>query len=109
MARRRRFPEAAWDPSGRRLLCTQNKLSDGRRLDQGCVVRQIRATIVARLSGVDSIAQLPLDVVPQIREQAAALLRDPKSFTFQGMGCGGDDPGQQPPYAQETHIGRYER
>ena len=71
-------------------------------------MRQIRAGIVARLTGVDTIAQLPLDVVPQIREQAVALLRDPKSFTFQGAGCGGDDPGQQPSYAQETHIGRYE-
>jgi len=103
------IPEFAWDPSGRRLLWTQNKFSDGRRLDQGCVVRQIRDAIVARLSGVDAITQLPLDVVPQIREQAVALLRDPKSYSFQGTGCGGDQPDQQPSYAQETHIGRYER
>jgi len=103
------IPEFAWDPSGRRLLWTQNKFSDGRRLDQGCVVRQIRAAIVARLTGVDTITQLPLDVVPQIREQAVALLRDPKSFSFQGTGCGGEQPDQQPSYAQETHLGRYER
>jgi len=55
------------------------------------------------------IGGMPLDVVPQIREQAVALLRDPKSYSFQGTGCGGDQPDQQPSYAQETHIGRYER
>jgi Tol biopolymer transport system component len=101
------IPEFAWDPSGRRLLWTQNKFSAGRRLDQGCVMRQIRAGIISQLAGVDHIGQIPFNIVPQIRDQAVALLGDPKSYVFQGTGCGGDQPDQQPSYAQETQIGHY--
>jgi len=72
-------------------------------------VRQLRAAIVGRLSGVDTIAQIPFDIVPQIREQAVALLGDPRSFPFAGTGCGGEAPDQEPSYAQETHVGRYEK
>ena len=102
------IPEFAWDPSGRRLLWTQNKFGDARRVDQGCVVRALRQAIVDRLAGVHTIAQLPLDIVPQIREQAADLLRDPRTFAGQTAGCGATDPGEAPAITQETRIGRFE-
>ena len=101
------IPEFTWDPAGRRLLWTQNKFSSARRLDQGCVKRQIRSAIIGRLRGVDRIEQLPLDIGDQIRDQAVSLLRNPRSFTFAGTGCGNDEPGQPPSLAQETRIGRY--
>ncbi|HLY37859.1 MAG TPA: hypothetical protein VKU61_07475 [Candidatus Binatia bacterium] len=103
------IPEFAWDPRGRTLLWTQNKFPEARRLDQGCVVRQIRAGLVARLSGVDTIAQLPFDIVPQIRTAGAALLGDPRTYSFSGTGCGGEAPDSQPSYEQETHLGHFER
>ena len=105
------IPEFTWDPAGRRLLWTQNKYGDGRRLDQGCVVRQLRSAIIGRLSGVDSITQLPpiLDIVAQIRGEGGKLLGNPRAYTFAGSGCGGEQPDQQPSYAQETRIGRFEQ
>jgi hypothetical protein len=102
------IPEFAWDPSGRRLLWTQNKFGDARRVDRACVARALRQAIVDRLAGVHTIAQLPLDVVPQIREQAADLLRDPRAFAGQTAGCGATDPGEAPAITQETRIGRFE-
>ncbi len=101
------IPEFAWDPSGRRLLWTQNKFSDGRRVDQGCVIREMRANIIGQLSGVNTFIRIPFSLGTQIRNQAADLLRDPKSYSYQGA-CGGNDPNQQPSLAQETRIGRYE-
>lgn len=101
------IPEFAWDPNGQRLLWTQNKFSDGRRVDQGCVMRKIRADIINQLNGVQTIGQIPFTIVGQIHDQAVSLLQDPKSFPFQGLGCGGDAPNQQPGYAQETRIGHY--
>jgi hypothetical protein len=71
-------------------------------------MRRIRADIIGQLSGVDSIAELPLGVPAQIRDEAVALLKDPKAYAFQGRGCGGDEPGRTPSYAQETRIGRFE-
>ncbi len=102
------IPEFAWDPAGRRLLWTQNKFADTRRLDQGCVVRQLRAAIIGQLSGVQTIAQIPLDIVPRIRAEAVKLLADPKSYTFPAGGCGGEQPTAQPSYAQETRIAHFE-
>jgi len=103
------IPEFAWDPRGRTLLWTQNKFPEARRLDQGCVVRQLRAGFVARLSGVDTIAQLPFDIVPQIRAAGVGLLGDPRTYAFAGSGCGGEVPDSQPAYEQETHLGHFER
>jgi hypothetical protein len=102
------IPEFAWDPAGRRLLWTQNHFSAGRRVDEGCIVRQIRAGLIDRLSRVQTLGQIPLDIVPKIRAQAADLLRDPTTYPFQGSGCGGSDPNQQPAIDQETEIGRFE-
>jgi hypothetical protein len=102
------IPEFAWDPRGRRLLWTQNKFSDGRRLDQGCVVRRIRDDFVNRLRGVGTIGQIPFDLPNQLRERAAELLRDPRGFAGEGVGCGGEEPDRQPAWAQETRIGHYQ-
>jgi hypothetical protein len=102
------IPEFAWDPAGRRLLWTQNHVSNGRRVDEACIVRQIRAGLIDRLSQVQTIGQVPFDIVPKIRDQAANLLRDPTTYPFQGSGCGGSDPTQQPAIDQETEIGRFE-
>ena len=100
-------PEFAWDPSGRRLLWTQNKFSDGRRVDQACVMRQIRADILNRLSGVQTIGQVPFNIGTQIRSQAAALLQDPTAYHVQGGGCGGQEPNEQPSKVGETVIGHF--
>ncbi len=101
------IPEFAFDPGGRRLLWTQNKFDDGQRVDQGCIVRQIRAAIVDRLSGVQTILQVPFDLPDQIRDQAVDLLRNPRSFSFHGRGCGGDAAAGKAALVQETRIGRY--
>src|SRR5262245_51097403 len=98
------IPEFTWEPGGHRLLWTQNKFADGRRVDQSCVMRQIRDAIIGRLSGVDTIAQVPFDLGGQIREEAANLLRPPSSYAYRG-GCGGDRPAQEPPWAQATMVG----
>jgi hypothetical protein len=105
------IPEFAWDPAGRRLLWTQNKFPATRRVDQGCVVRQIRAAFVAQLSGVQGLAQLgpALGVADQMRDEAVALLRKPSTYDFQGRGCGGDAPAPAGGFEQETRIGRFER
>ena len=71
------IPEFAWDPSGKRLLWTQNKFNDGRRVDQGCVKNALRSQFIARMSGVTNIGQIPLTIDTDIREQASAMLRDP--------------------------------
>ena len=102
------IPEFAWDPRGRRLLWTQNKFNAGRRVDQGCIVRQIRAAIVDRLNGVHSITQVPFTLPTQIRDEGVQLLRDPQSYPFQGRGCGGDAPASVPALDQETRIGHFE-
>ncbi len=103
------IPEFAWDPSGERLLWTQNRFSAARRLDQGCVVRQLRAGFVARLDGVNTIGRIPFDIVPQIRAQAVSLLRDPRSYSFAGTGCGDTAPEQAPTLEQATRIGHFEK
>ena len=101
------IPEFAWDPSGQRLLWTQNKYAATRRVDQGCVVRKMRADIIRQLTGVQAIGQIPFGIVDQIRSDAISLLQNPKSFAHQGLGCGGDAPDQEPSYAQETKIAHY--
>jgi hypothetical protein len=98
------IPEFAWDPGGRRLLWTQNKSGDGYRIDQSRVANELRSAIVARLSGVDSIVQIPFDIVPQIRAAAGGFLRDPATYPYDGA-CGA--VGRPSSYAQETRIGRF--
>ena len=102
------IPEFAWDPAGRRLLWTQNKFHDGRRLDQGCAVRKLRGDFIARLAGVDNITKVPFTLDTDIRATAAGLLRDPRTFTLAAGGCGGEAPAAEPALVQETWIGRYE-
>lgn len=101
------IPEFAWDPSGRRLLWTQNKFPDGARVDQACIVRHLRDEFVARLSGVHTVVQIPLGVQNDVRDQAAQLLRSPGAYPFQGRGCGGDLR-RPTTFSQATLIGHYE-
>jgi Tol biopolymer transport system component len=101
------IPEFAWDPAGKRLLWTQNKYNAGRRVDQGCVVRELRSAIITQLQGVDSIAKIPFNLGTDIREQAANLLRNPRTNTYQGA-CGGTAPTELPALVQETRIGHFE-
>jgi WD40 repeat protein len=105
------IPEFAWDPAGKRLLWTQNKFPATRRVDQGCIVRQIRASFVARLSAVQGLAQLgpALGTADDMRDEAVALLGKPSTYPFQGRGCGGDQPTPTGTFEQETRIGRFER
>ena len=100
------IPEFAWDPRGRRLLWTQNKFPEGHRVDQACVMRQIRSAFVARLSGVTSIGQVPFDLPARMREEATKLLGQPGEYAYQGD-CGGRETGVPTAFAQETRIGRY--
>ena len=101
------IPEFAWDPSGRRLLWTQNRFAPGRRVDQACVMREIRSAFVARLSPVTSIGQIPFDIGDQVRDEAANLLRKPSLYDYQGP-CGGTAPAAQPALTPQTLIGHFE-
>jgi hypothetical protein len=103
------IPEFAWDPSGRRLLWTENKIPDGVRIDQGCVMRELRRGFVDRLRAVKGISQIPFGIDTEIRARAAELLEDPSAYSYRGA-CGGTRPaGQGPRFAQRTVIGRYVR
>src|SRR5262249_49796859 len=68
------IPESAWDRTGRRLLWTQNKLPDGARGDQTCLVRALRSEFVARLSGVKTIGDIPFGIHHEMRDVAGKLL-----------------------------------
>jgi hypothetical protein len=102
------IPEFAWDPTGRRLLWTQNRFPPDVRVDQGCLVRQIRDGFVARLAAVHDPTQIPLGIQQEMHAAAAALLGDPRAYPFQGRGCGGGAMGPPPPFEQQTLIGRFE-
>jgi hypothetical protein len=102
------IPEFAWDPSGRRLLWTQNRFPTGQRVDQSCVVGELRASIVARLSGVTKLGQVPFDIGTQVRSQAADLLRSPSAYVYHGA-CGDTSAPAPAGFAQETRIGHYAR
>jgi WD40-like Beta Propeller Repeat len=101
------IPEFAWDPTGRRLLWTQNKLSTARRIDQSCVTRELRTSFIARLSNVTTIGQVPFDLGAKIRNEAANLLQEPRSVSYQGA-CGSTAAAQPPTLTQETRIAHYE-
>ncbi len=102
------IPEFAWDPAGRRLLWTQNRFDAGHRVDQGCVIRELRAAIIGRLSGVSTIAGVPFDLGATIRNDAASLLAEPRSYAYQGA-CGGTASSGPPRLEQQTQIGRFEQ
>jgi hypothetical protein len=102
------IPEFAWDPTRRRLLWTQQKFNEGLRVDRACVMRQQREAVLARLRDVNSIGQIPFDIVPDIRDRAAELLRDPTQYPVEGDACGGGNPNQQPRLVGETIIGHFE-
>ncbi len=101
------IPEFAWDPRGRRLLWTQNKYDDARRVDEGCVLRELRAAAIAQLDGVTTVDKVPFGLNGQLRAQIADLLRDPRTYPYRGA-CGGTAPDHQPALAQETRIGHFE-
>jgi hypothetical protein len=100
------IPEFAWDPKGKRLLWSQAKFPDGVRLDQSCVIRRIREAFLARVSNVTSPAQIPFDLDAEMRDAAAELLRDPRTYPPGDGACGGVTP-PQGAFVQETWIGRY--
>lgn len=102
------IPEFAFDPSGKRLLWTQNKYPADVRVDMPCILRQIRADFVNRLSGVRDLSQIPFAIHRDMRAFALELLQDPADFPYQGRGCGGDAPPTARVFDQETKIGRYE-
>ncbi|OAI39821.1 hypothetical protein AYO39_02415 [Actinobacteria bacterium SCGC AG-212-D09] len=95
------IPEFAWDPSGKRLLWTESQLAG--RVDELCVLRQIRGEILRRLADVHTIDQLPLDIVSQIRGQIAQVIGDPQAFAEI---CGGN-PRAPRLTARRTRIGRF--
>jgi hypothetical protein len=101
------IPEFAWDPSGRRLLWTQNRVGGGRRIDQACVMRELRSAFIQQLSGVDSVAKIPFELGRTIRDQAAELLRNPADFAYRGA-CGTATTGGGLPVERETWIARFE-
>jgi hypothetical protein len=102
------IPEFTWDPGGRRLLWTQNKYPDDVRVDQGCLVRQVRDRFVSELAAVTGVGQIPSDIHRRIRAAAVQFLADPQSFPYAGRGCGGDRPAEPGRFEQQTWIGRYE-
>ena len=86
-------PEFAWDPAGRRLLWTENRYPPDVRVDQSCLMRRLRAGIIDRLTGVDTIGGIPSDIDREIRDDVAELLRDPTGYTRREPGCGGSQAG----------------
>lgn len=100
--------EFAWDPSGKRLLWTQARYSPATRIDQGCAIRRLRESFVARLAAVRDVSDLPLDLDVQIRAAAASMLLDPRSYTPPDDACGGARSDVLPVFEQQTFIGRYE-
>lgn len=103
------IPELAWDPSGQRLLWSEARFNDGRRVDQACVVARLREEYLFRLRGISSIDKIPYGIATEMRETTAQLLRDPALFDATGLGCGGGDPQRTPAFEQRTRIGRYVR
>jgi hypothetical protein len=103
------IPEFAWDPRGKRLLWSQARFSAETRIDQGCTIRRLRDAFVARLSGVDTIGELPVNMDVEIREAAAGMLLDPRAYEPSDDACGGTNPEAAPTFEQETMIGRFER
>src|SRR5262245_17988832 len=102
------IPEFAWDPRGKRLLWTQNRFAGTRRVSQPCVVKQLRDAFVGRLAAVQKISQVPFDIDTEMREQAIQLMRNPGTYPYQGLGCGGDQPDDPAPFEQEMRLGRYD-
>jgi hypothetical protein len=102
------IPEFTWDPTGKRLLWTQNKYPNDVRVSQSCLVQQVRDDFIRELSAVQTVGQLPLDVHRRIRAQAVQFLGDPGAYPHEGRGCGGERPAEPGRFEQETWIGRYE-
>lgn len=94
------IPEFAWDPSGTRLLWTESRFAN--RVDEPTILRQIRDAILAQLSGVHQIGQVPFDIFTQVRDQVGKLLQDPASF---GPPKGASTPSA--PIDRRTLIGSY--
>ena len=99
-------PEFAWDPAGRRLLWTENRYPPDVRVDQSCLMRRLRAGIIGRLTGVDTIGGIPSGIDDEIRNDVAELLRDPAGYTRREPGCGGTRPATPGVFDQRTRIGR---
>ena len=102
------IPEFAWDPTGKRLLWTQNQFPANVRVDQACLVRRLRDAFVTRLAGVHEVLQVPLGIQTEMRTEAAKLLGPPWVYPYQGQGCGGDVPPTSGTFAQETKIAHFE-
>jgi hypothetical protein len=102
------IPEFTWDPTGKRLLWTQNKYPDDVRVSQSCLVQQIRDDFIRELGAVKTVVQLPLDVHRRIRTEALRFLGDPQAYPHAGRGCGGERPAEPGVFQQETKVGRYE-
>ena len=79
---------------------------DGARVDQACVVRQLRAQFLARLANVHQILDIPLSIHHEMRDVAGLLLQTPSMFPYQGLGCGGELPAPRT-FAQATRMGRF--
>jgi WD40 repeat protein len=100
------IPEFAWDPPGRRLLWTQNKLDP--QIRQVDFVRGLRRDIIRRLARIDDVTELgaPLSqVLAKIRTDAMRLLDDPSRAENGPPRAGGRLTVGK--LAERTRIGRY--
>lgn len=102
-------PEFAWDPSGRRLLWTENRYPPDVRVDQGCMLRRLRAGFIERLTGVDTVGEIPGSIDDEIRDSVAELLRDPAAYARREPGCGGTSTGEPGRFEQRTRVARLVR
>jgi Tol biopolymer transport system component len=102
------IPEFTWDPTGKRLLWTQNKYPDDVRVSQSCLAQQVRDDFIRELSEVKGIGDIPFDVHRRIREEAGRFLGDPATYPYAGRNCGGDVPAEPGKFAQETKVAHYE-
>ena len=102
-------PEFAWDPPGERLLWTENRYPPDVRVDQGCMLRRLRATFIERLTGIDTVGEIPGAIDDEMRDSVAELLRDPSAYARREPGCGGTRPAEPGKFEQRTRIGRLVR
>jgi WD40-like Beta Propeller Repeat len=93
------IPEFAWDPSGRRILWTQNKLRD--RVDEPSVLRQIRRDVLNHIGHPASPGEVPFDIFEYVRERLVRVLTDPLSYVPP------EAQSAPPRLVSQTRIGRF--
>jgi hypothetical protein len=73
------------------------------------MLRRLRAGFIERLTGIDTVGEIPGGIDDEIRDSVADLLRDPSRYALRAPGCGGTRPGQPGKFEQRTRVARLVR